>query len=413
MPSFPGSEAVLVLGCYRHTLGALRSLAGAGYRVLQGRTAPQSFCDTSHAVRGTWRYPPLDHEDPAVVHAALGKLLRSRPEIRYVFPVDQTQVEFFHHNPPDLPPGVILVLANRKAVDVCVDKTKSALLFAELGVPHAPFAFAENLEELRREVAALGYPCIVKPDSSVYGIHGHKAVICHDRAELDERIPTWPDPCQRVMAQRCATGLRHNFYFAASEGRVLTSMDVRTLRTDRPDGTGYSVVGETVDIADDLLAHTESIARRLDYHGVGCVQYLVDATSGQTITMEVNPRLGATCSFQCYCGLELPVMAVQLARGEAPGEDMRARWPGGRRYHWLLGDLDGFRVALRRGELSLADAGRWLAHTASDCCRADMHLTWDERDPRPTFDLWRSTVASLTRDAASGVLRRLGLGGAA
>ena len=124
--------------------------------------------------------------------------------------------------------------------------------------------------------------------------------------------------------------------------------------------------------------------------------------------MEVNPRLGATVRFQHHCGLDIALLAVRLALGASTEDLVAPRWNVGQRYHWLLGDLEGLRVSLRRGELGARGTLRWLGRMFGDLVRANVHLTWDRRDPRPTLEMYRATLSALAGDAWAGLAGRLG-----
>ena len=115
--------SVLLIGSFRQTLTVARSLHRAGYRVIVGHSSPRHFVDVSRAADEVWRYPPLDVERPEPFQEGLTRLLRARPDIRVVFPIDQYQIEYVARHGLDLPPGVALAMANQEAVETCLSKS--------------------------------------------------------------------------------------------------------------------------------------------------------------------------------------------------------------------------------------------------------------------------------------------------
>jgi predicted ATP-grasp superfamily ATP-dependent carboligase len=383
-----GSRTVLVVGNYRPTLSVVRSLGRAGYRVIIGRDEASSAAEYSRYAAEVWQHPSIRKDGPGFV-AALAAFLEQRPDIGFVFPMLGLALIRLCEHRDLLPEGVVVVMPEPALVELCDHKTRLLEIAAELGVPQPGLAVVGSMAELEDAVRATGFPCIVKPAVAELRLDGEKGFICADEAELRRRLPAWPEGHASLLVQRYVTGLRHNLHFAARDGRLLRCLDAVSLRTQRPDGTGVTVEGISVDLPDDMRAYCERLLARVSYTGIGCMQFLRDERDGAAVFLEINPRLAAGYGISQHCGLDLPVLAMDLARGAPiPELDDPVIRRAGQRFAWTSGDLEGLKKAVRQREVGLKQAALWLGDIARSAFRADMHLTWRWHDPRPTLALY-------------------------
>lgn len=380
-------RGVLVVGNYRPTLSVVRSLARAGYSVAVAREPWTSFAERSKAAKEAVDLPAVEDERAFV--GAIGAFLRRRPDIRFVFPVRGLALMHLSRRRDELPPGVVVAAPPARLVELCDDKLAMLRLAEEIGLPQPPHALVEDYGALRREARAVGFPLVVKPAVAELKLFGEKAVICETEAALERALPGWPEGHASLLLQGFARGLRHNLHFAARDGELLRCLDAVSLRTQRPDGTGLTVEGISVPLAPNLEAWCRELVRRLDYTGIGCLQFIVDPDTGQAAFLENNPRLAAGYAIAQHCGLDMPLAAVRLAACEPWPDDAGSfTYPSGRRFAWTQGDLGGLRLALRQGDIDRAGAARWLLAALRSAVRADFHLTWRRDDPWPTLALY-------------------------
>jgi hypothetical protein len=334
--------------------------------------------ERSNCVSETWEHPPVS--DASAWADALEIFCILRPDVGLVFPVGDTEINLAAPLAGRLP--VLVVTASTAILDVCRSKRALLGLAAEAGVPTLDWETVETWEALSPAIGRIGLPAALKPDITAEGVVGFKASILRTEADAQQlsRQTTFPE-CGFVL-QRLAHGPRHNVYFVAHEGRLLGCSEIRILRTDRPDGTGLAVEGESVSPDASLLMWTESLVKRLSYTGAGCAQFLVDESAGTACFLEINARLGANCAAVCACGLDLPRLFVEALLGAA---EQQPPAQVGRRYAWLSGDLNGLANSLKSGHQSLARATAWLGRAALAQLRADDHITWTWRDPLPTL----------------------------
>jgi biotin carboxylase len=257
----------------------------------------------------------------------------------------------------------------------------------------------------------MGFPVVVKRKDSAGYVLERKAAIYRNADEFDSFLAVLPretDPGSLVL-QKFAPGLRHNCHIAAADGRLVAYFQQKVLRTDESDETGIGVAGVSVAPCPELRRHCEALTLALRYTGIGCIQFLVDETSGQAAFLEFNARMDSTAALPYRMGLDYPLLALRLAdyrRARAAGRTDAERllpapqpqtYPSGTTYHWLLGDVSRFIAELRSGR---ADAVALIERAFSMVWLSlrSYHLTFDWRDPLPTLHMfWRKYLRNPLR----------------
>ena len=386
------ARSVIVVGNYRPSLTVVRALAAAGFHVIVGR---EGVCHAHRSSQCTeiWDHPPIAERGEFV--AALHDFLDDRPDVAAVFPVSESAVVCVAGIAGDLPTSVRCVAPASETVDLCLDKPRFLALARETGVPVKPFAVASDLAVLHDFARSTGFPLVVRPLASGLRLLQRKALIIDSEAALTRQLAVWPAAHASLLVQEYARGTRYNLYFAARSGTVLASGLVRVLRTDRVDGTGLAVDGETLASEPVLGDFLERLVARLGYHGVGCAQFLFDRERNEAVLLELNPRLGANFAIVHAAGLQLANLACELHGIDTPAT---ATWQPGLRYAWLYGDLAGLAEELGSGALAFSGAARWLRDALVTQLRADVHLTFARSDPMPTMYTYGSALGvAMTR----------------
>lgn len=388
-----------MLGNYLPSLTVVRSLHAAGHRVVAGDGGEFSTVGRSRACHELWRHPPV--RQPEEFLSALTTLVDQRPDITTVLPLQERYVALLATVRDRLPAHLVVATPDPSTVSTCLDKNRMYEVARAAGVPFRPIVVATSLTELAGAAASTGYPAVVRPTSGATSPlpDNRKAVIARDRAELDQTFPVWPDGHVSLIVQRYVDGPRHNVYFAADRGRVLGRVQTKILRTDRSDGTGYATDGITVASDPVLVDACDAIVGRLAYTGIGCAQFLVPP-DGEMSFLELNPRHGAAAAIATACGLDLALAAIDLASGQgwSPGRELS--YPVGRRYAWTTGELYAVLTARSAHEISRAEMMRRLGLVAATAARAETHLTWSFRDPRPTRAVLARTMSTRRRSRA-------------
>jgi predicted ATP-grasp superfamily ATP-dependent carboligase len=390
-----GATTILLIGDYRYALTFVRSLAAAGYRVLVGRpqgTSYAVYAGNSRFASGQWQHPPIDSKEQFI--AALVQFLSAHPEVALVIPLGDTGVTTLAAHATRLPANVRVAAPPNDVVQTCANKAVMCQLAQSLNIPQTPFAVAHSRDELFAHAGEIGFPCVVKAGDGPRSLFDQKAVICHSSRELEQRFATWPEGVERVVVQQFASGPRHNVQLLARTGEMICRVQTKTLRTDRPDHTGYTVESVTVPPYPEIDDYCRRLLRRLQYEGYGCAQFLIDEVTGAVSFLEINPRLGAAFGIADYCGVDFPRMGAALAlSGEAgaPCLDYAAE----KRIAWTYGDIQGIIRARARAQITRRQALQWAGDMLRSFIRADMHTTWSWRDPRPTLVVYARFMTNM------------------
>ena len=387
-----------MLGDYRQTVTVARSLARAGYAVVLGTDDPESSTALSRYLSEVWYY-----ESSCVnrfYNQLEGYLRCERPA--YVFAVGESQLRWLMRAASRFEPLATWANADFALLPNCLDKRVLYALTAQLGIPTPQWREFSCAEAWRGAAAAMGYPVVVKRKDSAVPLRHRKAVICAGPDDLERLLGELrgePEP-RSLLLQKFAPGVRHNCHVAAYGGELVAYFQQKVLRTDEADGTGIGIAGVSVAPCPTLRGHCERLLARLNYTGIGCVQFLVDEQSGAAALLELNPRMDSTATLPYRLGYDFPLLAIRLAaarkRGSPPPR-IAGPYSVGKKYHWLYGDLYAWIQEVRRRRGGARQAVRFALRTLW-AAASSYHLTWELRDPLPTLHkFWRRFARPLAR----------------
>ena len=387
---------VLVLGDYRQTVTIVRSLARAGYRIALGTSEWHSSTALSRYVSDVRVF---DESNGDHFLDQLEAYLRcEKPDV--VFPVGESQARRIASAAERFMPLATWVMPDPVTVLRCFDKREIYRLTPTLGIPTQPWREFTGFEDWSRAAREMGFPVVVKRKDSSAHVKQKKVIVLRSPeafysflAELQRE----PDPGSLVL-QKFASGERQNCHIAADRGHIVAFFQQKVLRTDELDGSGIGVEGVSVPISPDLRDYCERLVAALSYHGVGCIQFLVDEACGTVAFLEINPRMDSTAALPYHLGYDYPRIAVEIAARNAPAP-LTKSYCTGKHYHWLYGDALSWLGCRKQGRQSGAELRGWALRMLWSTLTSH-HLTWDARDPMPTLHLFLKKLFEL-------VLKRL------
>ena len=387
-------NAALVLGNYRPTLQVASTLNEMNFKVIITRDCGGGYAHCSKFVDETWDHPPL--EEPENFYHALGKFLHSRPEIRLVYPVWETCLRDLPKYQNLLPENILIAGVEPDTVETCIEKPKMQNVVEGTGFPIARYLLVNNWKALLTAIDAIGFPLIVRPVNSRTTLIGKKALIAETKNRLFALLSAWPREHGELIVQRYVRGPRINLFFAAQQGNPIRYLATQILQTDVRDGTGFAVEGRTIDLEQKLKTNADRLLAKMNYHGVGLMQFIQDEETGEHFFLELNPRVAGSHAVPEACGMELGRLTVDLARERLEPDQLRIG-PSGKHYAWTYGALSGIYRSLKSGEIGYGEASKALLFTLITAIRADIHLTWRWNDPLPTLAAFAKHVPGMSR----------------
>lgn len=393
-PAAPHAGTVLILGNYRAALTTARRLSARGCHVILGSEPDVSYCDRSRCVHEVWHCPPIEAGSEAFRDALLRKVETLPPPVT-VMPVLERPMNAIASFEPELVPRVRIALPEARILAVLHDKYASLVCARDAGLDVPPFALCASAREVQAAVSRIGLPVVIRPTVAGTRLGTQKAITLLTEDDLAHFLADSVSGIPGLLVQRRFVGLRTNVYFAAQDGEILAEQHSKSLRTDRADGTGQTIEGETIGPILSISRETHRIVRTLGYTGVGCAQFLYDEATGQPCFLEINARFGASYAFIEKTGMGLTDYALDLAWNDPwPVRDRLGQSDTGTRFVWTLGDVSGLLYAIRRREVGAAGALLWLWHIVLAAIRSDAHVTWSWRDPVPTLVLYARAIAN-------------------
>jgi predicted ATP-grasp superfamily ATP-dependent carboligase len=373
---------ILILGNYRNALTVARGL-GNRHRIILGGAGGAGRVEHSRFVTQVW---PLPDIASAGFASSLDSALRNCTDVPVIFPIGDAEL-FALLSVPSVTEGrVKVVMPAPEVVAACLDKAANLKLATDLGIPQADFRLVKELSDLPAAIESVGCPCIIKSGHQMSLAFGKKAYHVSDPLESVDLISGAPENEHGFIVQKAATGLRHNVYFAAEHGRLVGAMEARVLRTNIFDGSGFTVESLSIPLSDALRSYTEQLVERLNYHGIGNTQFLVNREDGSISFLEISPRMGAAFALTVAAGFNFSQAGLNLAVGDpVSAELLPDDYRAGKRFAWSYGDLVGLLTATRQKEIRLAQGIGWLGRILRAAIRADIHATWSWKDPKPAF----------------------------
>ena len=377
------AHSIVTLGDHPQTLAVVRSLGRAGYRVIVGRDQKASIAESSRHCAETWQFDSLYDENFAT---ALIEKLRTREDVRCLFPIGEHAIARINRLRACVPAHVAIAAVPDPVFHGCVDKQATHLMASQAGIRVPDGCVVDCHRDLVRAAINIGFPVIVKTVCSEALVLGRKAYLVRSEDEFRTVFREWPGPAEQLLVQQFIEGERLGCDFVAQAGRIVAYYQGGAIRTDMPDGTGFAVSFESVEPDAATFDALERFVRTHHYSGPGLLQCIRCAGTDELYFLEINPRLSAGVAEAVHAGLDLPLISVHAAGDDtldtiANHRDRRYRL--GSRTHWLERDALGFSRHFR--QLDWSARWHWLTALASDVVGNHGHVNWQWRDPLPSF----------------------------
>ena len=384
-------------GEQRAALAVVRSLGRAGWRVIVASSRPGSIAGASRWAAESVRTPsPLREPERA---AEAWRSVCQATDAAMLLPVTDAGM-LVAFSVAEAMPSLRIPPGTREGFLRASDKEQVAAVGARVGLA-APDQVMVASPTMTPDLAALGWPVVVKPSRSVVadatgGRRKLGVTYAADAADLARRLAAIPAEGYPVLLQRRIEGAGVGVFLLPGPGGS-TVFAHRRLREKPPTG-GVSTLRESIEPDPDLVSRASALLEGLGWGGLAMVECKVDR-EGRPWLMEVNARFWGSLQLAVDAGVDFPVRLARLLQGIDPGPQPRYRT--GVLSRWWWGDVDHLlaRFRMREGEAWLPPGtpGRWRTLVQVlrpiQSCRREEILRLD--DPMPFV---AETLSWLRRD---------------
>lgn len=337
----PADPAVVVLGSGITTLGTIRCLGRAGI------TAYCASDDLGIVASSRWCKRTERH---LAAKDELGPFLRQLPFERAVlFPCTDHWVLTAASLEEDLIRRFPMSRAPRAALEILVDKRKTAEILGRLGLPHPVTKVMRSPADLDGVSDAHLAGSFLKPtDSKIFfARYRVKGFSIAGRADAVEKLRQVAGAGFEVVLQEYVPGPPTNHFFidgfADRTGRVCARFARQRIRMHPPKyGNSSAMISVPMKQVAPAMASLETLLEALEYRGIFSAEFKYDDRDGAFKLLEVNARSWWYVEFAARCGvdvcrmayddaLERPVRAVDTYRTGAYCVNTRADFSATRR----------------------------------------------------------------------------------
>jgi predicted ATP-grasp superfamily ATP-dependent carboligase len=206
-----------------------------------------------------------------------------------------------------------LALPEPEPLAVAHDKGRTLELAARVGVPVPPTVAVETADEAVSAVSELGWPVVIKPQTSREHRDGgtvdaFTVSYAADEATLRARVGALQGRTG-VLLQRWQPGQGHGVELLMHRGRLLAAFQHRRIR-DVPVTGGASSLRESVALDPLLLDHATRLLAELAWTGLAMVEFRLTAAGPEL--MEINGRVWGSLPLAVRAGMDFPGRLADL-----------------------------------------------------------------------------------------------------
>ncbi len=218
--------------------------------------------------------------------------------------------------------GVELIGADLEAIQLAEDRLRFKEAMIAAGVPVAPSAYVRSLDEAWAAVDEIGFPILARASFTLGGAGGG---VAYTRNEFEGVITHGlrESPVHEVLIERSLHGWKE-YELEVMRDRADNFVVVCTIENLDPMGvhTGDSItVAPSQTLTDREYQHLRDLSKRV-MHAVGVetggsnVQFAVNPATGDTVTIEMNPRVSRSSALASKAtGFPIAKIAALLAVG--------------------------------------------------------------------------------------------------
>jgi D-aspartate ligase len=337
------------------------------------------------------------------------RLAHSLPDKPVLFPTSDNVVHAYAASEDVLKPHIRLTTPSSEVIVKTATKDNLFRTARECGIPVPETFVPKSLDDIKAISKTVPYPCLMKPvrsnswhreavQKALKRLPGgsEKSILARTPEELISAYTTISEVDGNLIVSEVIPGEdRELLYFAfyrSADGRVWHVSG----RKERITPVHFGSASYVVSITDSALESLSlDFLEKLDYHGLGGIEFKRDSRDGKLKLIELNTRYGLWDALGERCGVD----TAHIAYLDAIGEKLPAPQPARAGVKWIsisrdFGALRGYR---REGTLRTGDWIRSL--TGGEKMWAV--FAWD--DPLPAANAALRFSCRLCRHIIGGV----------
>jgi predicted ATP-grasp superfamily ATP-dependent carboligase len=366
----------------------IRALGRRGYRVIAADSQPGSIGFRCRFARDSLVYASAESQPDAVVETLYQAARRRAVDL--IVPVTDTVLLPLSRSRHRFDGWCRLAIPAAAALETVTNKVATIELAASQGVPVPRTCVVRTVDEARRAAGELGWPVVLKPQSSrIYhtggAVESYRVSYASDAGDLARQMAAFEGRCAVLLQQYCP-GVAYGVELLLHAGRPLAAFQHRRLR-EVPVQGGVSTWRESVPLEPVLLDYAVRMLGALAWTGLAMVEFK-SGPHGIRL-MEINGRVWGSMPLAVHCGMDFPgrLADLYLHGPPAAGAAVHATYAVGVRARNLELDLKWIATVLagRSQYRFLPLPSRWAAMRAligllDPRCHND---TWAWDDPWP------------------------------
>jgi predicted ATP-grasp superfamily ATP-dependent carboligase len=273
-------------------------------------------------------------------------------------------------------------LLDDNAIEHAANKVSMTTLAAKIGVP-VPKTYAfSSLDEIKRGIATLTFPLVVKPQTESPGRSPVRYV--KNRRELQTLLEEKSfSGGEAPLLQELIPGFGCGFFATYQDGLCKRIFMHRRVR-EYPATGGASCCAESF-YDSKLESHGRRMLDALGWHGVAMVEFRRDSRDGEYKLLEINPKFWGSLELALAAGADFPGDLCQMALGRTL--PFVPDYQRNLRFHWpLSGSGELFHLWTRPASI--------------------LNVAFDFLDPRVRSNIWISDPAP-NFEELQGLFRQL------
>jgi len=306
------SPAVLVTDAGRGSaITVIRSLGRKGYRVIAADADSKSIGFHSRYAHEQLIYPAPEAKPQEFCDCLLETVKAKHVDL--IIPVTDLAGQPLARARDSFTKITRLALPDDEMLKVVTDKDKTWQLARELGVPVPETYVVDTAKEAREVSERLGWPLVLKPQSSRKLREGNridsfKVTYAADADDLEKQMQELEGRCSVLLQQFCA-GIGHGVELLMNEGKPLAAFQHKRLR-EIPVTGGPSAYRESVKLDPDLYDYSLQLLKEIRWTGLAMVEFKVGKLGPKL--MEINGRIWGSIPLAVTSGMDFPALLAEL-----------------------------------------------------------------------------------------------------